>query len=137
MNPLEPMMMASCGQIIWGANDCCMAVSDTYQSLLGLDLMARWRGRYTTRRGAIRIVRKDGHKAIEEAIVATAEELGFSEVDRPADFDLGLVQIRDDVSGEDMICPAIYLDRWWNMRGPHGFLSVDHVAQKVMRCPQQ
>jgi hypothetical protein len=44
----------------WGANDCCTFAGDAVQIMTGNDPMRSLRGRYRTRRGAIRLIKQYG-----------------------------------------------------------------------------
>lgn len=44
----------------WGPNDCVSCACSIVQSYTGVDLMAPWRGRYSTALGAARIFKQHG-----------------------------------------------------------------------------
>lgn len=44
----------------WGTNDCASCACSIVQSYTGVDLMAPWRGRYSTALGAARIFKEHG-----------------------------------------------------------------------------
>lgn len=44
----------------WGAADCCTAACDVFIALHGIDPMARLRGRYDSRMGALRMIAAQG-----------------------------------------------------------------------------
>lgn len=44
----------------WGVNDCALFPADAWQVMTGVDLAARFRGRYKSERGALRLMRKAG-----------------------------------------------------------------------------
>lgn len=51
-------MMA--GPFVWGRSDCCTSACDIYARLHGIDPMAPLRGRYSTARGAYRLIKAYG-----------------------------------------------------------------------------
>jgi hypothetical protein len=90
----------------WGAHDCALFAAGAVQAITGLDIAAEWRGRYTTARGAMRVLRRDGGDGLvglaqarfDEIPVATAQVgdlavLPSESDDRRAGFDhvLGVV----------------------------------------------
>lgn len=44
----------------WGKHDCCLFAADAVAAMTGADLAGTLRGRYTTRIGAARILKKQG-----------------------------------------------------------------------------
>lgn len=44
----------------WGQNDCCSFAGDAVQLMTGVDPMRELRGRYTTERGAQRLIKQSG-----------------------------------------------------------------------------
>lgn len=51
-------MMA--GPFVWGHADCCTSACDVFAKLHGIDPMAPLRGRYSTARGAYRLITRAG-----------------------------------------------------------------------------
>jgi hypothetical protein len=52
----------------WGYHDCATWAFDLRRQIAGGDdVAARWRGRYTTARGAERVMRRLGYASLEEA----------------------------------------------------------------------
>lgn len=49
------------GPITPGQHDCCLFAAAALEAQTGVDLAAPWRGRYTTFRGGLRLIRKAGH----------------------------------------------------------------------------
>ncbi|MFN6976942.1 MAG: DUF6950 family protein [Gemmobacter sp.] len=61
------------GPFVWGQADCCTAACDVFAALTGTDPMAPLRGRYSTERGALRIIRRaGGWHALIDALAAGA-----------------------------------------------------------------
>ena len=46
----------------YGRHDCCLFAADAVAAMTGVDIAAPWRGRYTTLRGGIRVLRRSGHR---------------------------------------------------------------------------
>ncbi|GLC97860.1 hypothetical protein Tamer19_72690 [Cupriavidus sp. TA19] len=44
----------------WSESDCCLFVCDAIEAMTGTDPGARWRGLYTTEKGARRVLRDNG-----------------------------------------------------------------------------
>lgn len=44
----------------WGESDCCLFVSDGVEAITGADPAARWRGLYSSEKGARRVLRDNG-----------------------------------------------------------------------------
>ncbi|MBN8291020.1 hypothetical protein JI664_03490 [Rhodobacter sp. NTK016B] len=68
-----------------GQHDCALFASGALAAMTGVDLAAPYRGRYTTERGGIRILRKDGyhdHVALAAAHLRTRAD---GERARPGD----------------------------------------------------
>lgn len=45
-----------------GSNDCALLLADAVEAMTGVDYAAPYRGRYTTTRGGLRVLRKDGFR---------------------------------------------------------------------------
>ena len=45
---------------VWGENDCCIFAASLVEAMTGVDLAAKWRGRYTKALGAGRFLKKEG-----------------------------------------------------------------------------
>lgn len=44
----------------WGDSDCCLYVCDAVEAITGTDPAARWRGLYSSEKGARRLMRDNG-----------------------------------------------------------------------------
>lgn len=68
----------------WGSRDCLLFPCAAVEALLGVDLAAQWRGKYSDERGALRLLRRVGGADLEVALpaiaAARAGELGSAEV---------------------------------------------------------
>lgn len=64
-----------------GWRDCATPVADVLRDALGFDAFARFRGRYQTPIGYLRVLRSEGFASIDEALTATAAECGWPRID--------------------------------------------------------
>lgn len=55
---------------VWGKNDCCLFAANTVLATTGKDLAAEFRGKYRTKMGAARILKKHGYQSIEQLLNA-------------------------------------------------------------------
>lgn len=113
----------------YGVNDCCVAVADVLQTATGRDPMARFRNRYRTARGYLRVMRAEGCKTVEEALALGAADAGFEVCDPdnptgPADFDMGLVLLIPYglviENGQVGATPAFFHSGYWHAMTPDG-----------------
>lgn len=52
---------------VWGSHDCLTGLMGrTVAAITGADVVAPWRGRYTTQTGALRVLRRDGFADLGE-----------------------------------------------------------------------
>ncbi|EKE75181.1 DUF6950 family protein [Gallaecimonas xiamenensis] len=58
----------------WGKLDCCMLAADWVEAQTGTDFAAEFRGRYSTRIGATRALKKAGFDDVEAAVTAALGE---------------------------------------------------------------
>ncbi|AYA63832.1 DUF6950 family protein [Alteromonas sp. RKMC-009] len=58
----------------WGVNDCCLFAADAVLAITGEDPAIQFRNRYSTRLGAARVLKNEGHDNIESAITAMLGE---------------------------------------------------------------
>lgn len=54
----------------WGASDCLLTVGDAIEAVTGTDLLAPYRGRYKTEKGAARLMRRNGCETVEDVFRA-------------------------------------------------------------------
>lgn len=52
----------------WGVFDCCSFAADVVKRATGVDYYEAFSGHYTTERGAIRALRKYGHKTLQNTL---------------------------------------------------------------------
>lgn len=67
----------------YGEHDCALLWAGAIEAMTGQDLAAEWRGRYTTRLGGLRHLRKAGHDdhiALVEALFQKMQNPRFAQV---------------------------------------------------------
>ena len=129
---------ACAGEWRRGVRDCFTAASDQLAAWFGVDPMERYRGRYTTLTGYLRIIRKDGYRDAQEAFSGEMEAHGFRETDGPwMDRDVGMIAFPDN--GKPATAPALFFEGGWHIRSRTGWLVLfgDDGLQKVYRCPSR
>ena len=52
----------------WGYHDCCTLGSGAVHAMTGTDPMAKYRGDYSSAIGAVKLLRKHGHKSLVSAL---------------------------------------------------------------------
>jgi len=91
----------------YGSWDCCLFAADCILAITGIDIAEQFRGRYISRKEALRVVREiTGRSSIEAAAEHCAEAHGMPEIEplraargdmvlipRPHDFSLGIVAL--------------------------------------------
>lgn len=130
MSPLDVFWTRCEGPIVFGVNDCCMTVADVILAAGGPDLMAEYRGRYSTRIGFVRAFRKAGHLDLSEAVTASFTAHG-TEVDAPRDFDVAVVTYLSD--GERATSPAFYSSGFWCLRSERGMVASEGSPDVIWR----
>lgn len=59
----------------WGTHDCCTFAADCVQAMTGIDPMEKFRGRYTSARGAVRAGAEAGYTALADIWCAALPEI--------------------------------------------------------------
>ncbi|WP_370267409.1 hypothetical protein [Nioella sp.] len=72
-----------------GQHDCALFASGALAAMTGVDLAAPYRGRYTTERGGIRILRKDGYR--DHVALAAAHLRARADGERALPGDLAVI----------------------------------------------
>ncbi len=130
MSPLDVFWSRCEGMVRYGVNDCCMALADTILAAGGPDLMADYRGRYSTKIGYLRIATKAGFSSVEAAVLDGFRRHGEI-VDAPRTFNVSLVPHVDH--GGRRLAPAFFHDGRWNLRGERGLMSLVAEPQEIFR----
>ncbi|MFC5385200.1 DUF6950 family protein [Aquamicrobium segne] len=128
--PLDVFWSRCEGQIVFGQNDCCMVVADVIVAAGGPDMMASYRGRYSTRLGFIRAFRKMGHVSLDAAVMAEFSRYGHL-VSAPQDFDVAVVSYAD--GDRPMTSPAFFHSGFWCLRSERGMFVSKGSPDKIWR----
>lgn len=83
-----------------GSHDCALFAAGAVEAITGTDPAAPYRGRYTTERGGLRVLRRDGYAdhvalaaaTLPERVTGRAAPGDLAVVDGPAGPALGVVQ---------------------------------------------
>lgn len=96
-----------------GTWDCALMVAAWVERVKGVDGASPWRGRYATRIGWLRILKREG--GIEAVIARGAALAGLTETSEPRRGDIGIAR---QPNGELMA--GIYLGQRWASAGARG-----------------
>lgn len=69
-------------KFVWGENDCCLAVADIVKDFSNVDIAEKFRGRYTTAIGSVRVLNRCGGGSIASAVSQTLKEVELALVSR-------------------------------------------------------
>src|SRR5690348_217084 len=64
----------------WGVHDCALSVCDAAKTMTGVDYAEGFRGRYTSARGAMRVIKRYCGGNLEDLAAKVAELFGLKEV---------------------------------------------------------
>lgn len=81
---------------VWGSGDCLLSLSDIINEACGYDPASPFRGRYTTRIGALRVTMKFG--GFEGALESMAYDAGWHEIG-PSSAKVGDIGIIENARG--------------------------------------
>lgn len=130
MTPVDLFWQRCEGPLVHGVNDCCMVAADVIVAAGGPDLMRPYRGRYSTRLGFVRALRRAGYRSLADAVSATLSTHG-RRADEPRDFDLAVVTYLD--SGEHVTSPAFYHSGYWCLRTARGAMCSEGQPEQIWR----
>lgn len=124
----------------WGENDCCLALADTVAPVWGFDPVERFRGRYNSRTGFLRLLKKEDCQSLEELTVKLATEIGARpfEAETPENFDLGFVYAGNP-AGQALVInglPAFFYQGLWVGITVNGMIGLPEAAF-MWRQPQK
>ena len=105
-----------------GTWDCALMVAAWVERVQGIDGASPWRGRYATRIGWLRILKREG--GIEAVIARGAALVGLKETTEPKRGDIGVARLP---SGELMA--VICIGERWASAGARGLAAF--VAEPV------
>lgn len=130
MTGLEVFWERCEGPVSFGANDCCMTIADVILAEGGPDLMEGYRGRYTTRRGYLRAIHREGHGSVAAAAEAMLARVG-TPVSVPCNFDVAVASYLAD--GKVVQSPAFFHGGFWCLRSDAGMFAAQGEPSTIYR----
>ncbi|TPK19188.1 hypothetical protein [Mesorhizobium sp. B2-5-12] len=109
---------------VWGESDCLLTAAAGIEAITGEDIMAPWRGRYTTEVGAARLMRKEGCENVEDVL---GKFFGLPTIGR-------LLARRGDVAVVEqggVLCAGFVCDRGFLARTETGRTFLPQTAIKT------
>lgn len=116
----------------WGGRDCVLFFCDWIFEATGRDPAQRFRGRYSTRLGALRIIHRAGG-----FVALCSEELsrfGLTEATEPKAGDVGVVEAVV-ASGERAPVGAVFDGSRWVVLSERGLMAGAFTPLSVWRVP--
>ena len=99
----------------WNGADCVTFAADAVLAISGVDPIEDLRGRWTTRSGALRVIKNEGFSSLSEIVASRFEECRIDEVGR----------------GDIVMCPgeagefvAVVMGHYAVAPGEHGLMQV-------------
>lgn len=110
-----------------GVNDCFVAAANQLTAWYGKDPMARYRGRYRSMSGYLRVIREDGYTDAQAAFKGELSRAGFlPAIGYQFDGDVALASYLEQ--GKPTVAPALYFDGFWHVRSKSGWLCFSGSA---------
>lgn len=106
---------------VWGEDDCALWIAAWGRVLTGKDGGAQWRGRYHTRLGCLRLLKREG--GLSSVVERGAVTVGMSPVADPVEGDIGIVPV-ESPRGPDVAAGIYTGDGFWAMRAPAGVVLI-------------
>jgi hypothetical protein len=125
VDAVDTMKALCVGPVVWGKSDCLMVAADALKPVIGIDIAARFRGKYGTPVQCADYLASLGFSSIAEAVGAEALRLGWEQID-PSEAqpgDAGVVSIRD-VQG----CAMLHRSGLWIARSVKGYAALPSRA---------
>lgn len=134
---IDEFYRLAAGPVVYGRNDCGVTAGTLLARANRGDPLRRWRGRYTTMRGFLRVVKREGLATLEDAVARSAADMDWPEID-PAgadDFDLGLARL--DTAAGALAAPGVVWRGFLLVRADTGALHLPMtMAKRTWRtCP--
>lgn len=124
--PVEQLAWLSAEPYRYGTSDCCTRVADALLPVYGVDLMAAFRGQYSSKAGFVRAMRDEGCMTLAQALDFCLNANGmYRSDDAPRDFAIGLASL--DTGNGVFEAPAFYIDGMWHGSTQDGFFAVERV----------
>jgi hypothetical protein len=113
-------------EFVWGTADCLLSLADIIKEARGYDPAMPFRGRYSTRIGALRVTREFG--GYEGALEAMAHDAGWGEIS-PSSAKIGDIGIIKNARGA--VGGVIKDAALWVGRKNYGFhtFPTEHIAR--------
>lgn len=77
---IETIEAAQKRPFVFGESDCCLFAADVFEAMTGTDPASKWRGKYKSEKGAIRMLKRIGGGGFVEAMEIIMLGLGLEEV---------------------------------------------------------
>lgn len=114
----------------WGAHDCALFSAGAVEALTGTDLAAPYRGRYTTARGAARVLRRAGAGSLDAFVAGY-----FPRLPGPLLAQRGDLALVDSGTGAGLALGVVYGAQVLSV-GPDGLAEVPlSAAVTAWRVP--
>lgn len=121
------MIEWSRNELVWGIDDCMLAIANIYFDVIGIDPAKDYRGKYQTKLGAYRVLGKGGTLMSAKSC---AKSMGWVKIDplRANVGDAGLIPfLVIKKTGEERLNHAAAICRgsgWFVSRSKRGFVAV-------------
>lgn len=134
-SPLSKLFELIERPIQYGTNDCCTMVADCLKEHYGQDLLGIFRGRYTTKLGFSRVMRREGCDSLVEGVLLALRNAGFEKSDaEEKDFDVGVATIQ--ISKDKIQIPMFFYGGRWHGGCEYGLISIKEVDFKCQQLHQ-
>lgn len=125
--PVEHLAWLSAEPYAYGSSDCCTRVADALLPVYGADLMALFRGRYSSKTGFLRLLQRKNCAGLAEALDHCLEQHGFVRTDAPwREYAIGLAVLK--LANGIIEAPAFLVDGMWHGSTRDGFFAVEQVS---------
>lgn len=135
MHPaLDTFYRLAAGAVVFGVNDCGLTAAEVLAAAGRGDAYARWRGRYKTMRGFLRVVRNDGLRTLADAVRQSADDMGWQEIPpgMVRDFDLVLCCVR--IGGDVIEAPGVAWRGFFLVRTDDGAFHATEAVRAWRTC---
>jgi len=129
---LVAKMAKTSGAPDWNGDDCKDFAAAPIVDGLGIDPVARFRGRWKTKRGALRVLLRMGYRSVLEACEDIAKDLGWPRIDphEAESGDFGLAMVADVPT-----CVIRHPSGLWVCRSMNGYACLPvNVVVAAWRC---
>tara|TARA_Y100000114_G_C11664168_1_gene280521 strand:+ start:93 stop:485 length:393 start_codon:yes stop_codon:yes gene_type:complete len=67
-------------KFVWGIEDCCLFSANIIKSITNIDIAKKYRGKYKTKIGAFRLIKRFGYKNLIECVDDEIQKHGFQRI---------------------------------------------------------